>query len=665
MEITTNDDVVSIKDLQKYIAKLSLSAGLTTSVQKVIYDQIAQLEIIYGKDINRETAIRILQTQIEMTRTGYFQEPVGIVEFVESYDYMNQKKFVRPRVLADLVKLWRDPHKYTEVVLGGAIGWGKNYFLDMSMAYFIYRMSCLYSPQAHFGLAPGSDIVFLFQSKTYDSARKVIFNQFKQRIEASKYFTENYMFEKRSSASELKFPNNVRIRPVSSSDTAALSLNVLAAVIDEANFLNVIKRSVKVSGPHQETYDQAQKLYQTVYDRIESRYKTSTGILGKVFLMSSANYEGDFIDRKEKEAITNPKIFVAHMSQWEAAPWKYSTERFYVKLPTRSDSAHIVDDKPADMTGYVAVPVDLKQDFISNPEESLRSKAGIAIISQHKFLSLYDVAAAHKAYLKTYSNVQIFKKRILCINTIDKLEDLINWDFVEALVERGPFVCHIDLGITTDAAGVAIGHVVGGLQSQNVNAENVTYAPIYGLPGLLACVPPANAVEDIDIIKIRDLVFLLAKVLPIEILTMDQFQSDAILQEARRRGFRTHKVSVDKTPDPYIDYKQATRERRVLLPSHKELDAEYRGLDQDLMTGKIDHAAKGSKDIADAVTAAVHTLALLRSTYTSCMTPVPIIYGKDLPIPDRQNQGNRRSSGDRFGGGGRWSAGNRPSSGNR
>ena len=229
MAIIANGDVVSIQALKDQVRELSLSTGLTENVQKLVIDQISQLEAIYGQYVDRGVAARILQTQIEMTRTGYFQEPVDIVEFVESQQYMNQKKFIRPKLLEHLVRLWQDPHKYIEVVLGGSIGYGKNYFLDMSMGYFIYRMSCLYSPQAHFGLAPGSDIVFLFQSKTYDSARKVIFNQFKQRIEASTYFSENFMFEARASASELKFPNHIRIRPVSSSDTAALSLNVLAA----------------------------------------------------------------------------------------------------------------------------------------------------------------------------------------------------------------------------------------------------------------------------------------------------------------------------------------------------------------------------------------------------------------------------------------------------
>lgn len=956
MQVTRSNDVVSIKELQEYVVKLSKSAGLTEDIRNLIHDQISQLAVIYGENIQREVAIRILQTQMEMTKTGYFQEPVDIVEFVESPNYMNQKNFVRPKIMEHLIRLWRDPYKYIEVVCGGSltldtliqeadgglptiqerlgkskpvlvakdsgietsttdithvsgqkhvrtivlqngmkltssmdhrhhiykkkydmvkaqflqigervvvpryiqtspstdipkaearflghkcstdsynevipvkvttspnnkvaeflrtlfscrstviytgqeklvpgiclamsserfirqtqllllrfkiqsairfeeqfdkrynkgiyrwelrilgiqnlslfiskiteiiekqdkfyliqqycndtglglntdiddrlskefpedlayipiikiidhsikretgdlgahngnryiangisthnsIGYGKNYFLDMSMAYFLYRLSCLYSPQAHFGLAPGSDIVFLFQSRTYEAARKVIFNQFKQRIEASKYFAENYMFEKKASASELKFPNNVRVRPVSSTDTAALSLNVLGSALDELNFLSVINRSAKATGPHQETYDQAQKLYQTVYDRIESRYKTSTGMLGKIFMLSSANYQGDFIDRKEEEAKTNPTIYVMHMAQWESAPWKYSKERFYVKLPTQSHTAEILDKKPVNMDGHIAVPMDLKSAFIANPEESLRSRAGIAIISQHKFLSIYDIVTTHKNYNLIYTNTQIFNTPTVCINNIRDLKTIINWDFVKSLVPYGPFSCHIDLGLSSDAAGIAIGHVIGGL-ALSTTEDNEEFMPVYGIPGVLACTPPVNAAEDIDIIKIRDLLFLLKETLPIEVLTMDQFQSEAILQAARKKGFRANKLSVDKTPEPYLDYKQAVRERRVYLPEHKELDTEYKGLDQDLISGKIDHSTKSSKDIADAVTGCVYTLSILRTTYSRVQKVV-------RPIYQEEGGGTPENILDKHS---RWAAQDRPSSGNR
>jgi hypothetical protein len=627
-ELVQNTDTVLIEDMKRYVEQQSLALGLTNEARDLIIAQLDQLGTIYGRQIDRETVLRIIKTQYEMTRSGYFQDPVDIVEFVESPTYMNQKEYVRPKILEHLYTLWHDPYQYIEVILGGAIGYGKNYFLDMCLAYMLYRMSCLYSPQAHFGLAPGSNIVALLQSRTMDKAKDVVFKQFKQRLEASKYFADNFMFDKKKAASELRFPNNIVVRPVSSSDTAAISENVFISALDELNFMSVVKRSAKSSktpGPHAETYDQAQKLYQVVHDRITSRFKTPDGgHLGKIFLLSSANYEGDFIDRKEKEALTNDRIYVVHMNQWEAAPWKFSKEMFYVKLPTRTKTAQILEEKPENMEGHIAVPVDLKTEFIRDPEESLRSKAGVAIVGQYKFIHSSDVAKARELYNKVYGKSNaIFTRETVCINYESNLKKLIDWRFVDLIKNYGPFSCHIDLGLSSDAAGVGIAHAIGGKAiEQTDNYDSTNLLPVYGIPGILAVTPPESEVEDIDIIKIRDLIFMLGKVLPIEIFTMDQFQSAAIIQAARKKGYTANLLSVDNDLAPYTDFKQSLRENRVALQPHSVLDQEYKGLDQDLIKGKVDHAEGDSKDVSDGATGAFYTVSIRRSTYYNISSKV-------------------------------------------
>ena len=633
MTYVRNDDTITIEELLVYAKALIEDQQISPDVGDMLIQQMRQLETIYGKAINRGEAARIVATQLEMTRTGYFQTPVGITEFMESSEFMNQRRYVRPAIMRYLEKLWENPQQYDHIILGGGIGTGKNYFLDMSFSYILYRLSCMYSPQAHFGLAPGSDIVFLFQSRNYEAAKKIVYNQFKQRIEASKYFAENFMFSKRST-SELKFPNHIVIKPISSTDTAALSMNVLVSAIDECNFLNMIKRKKShTTGPGQETYDQAQKLYEIVKGRIDSRYKTTTGTLGKIFLLSSANYKGDFIDKMEEDALTNPRIFVMHMSQWESNPSKYSKERFYVKLPTQVESTVMQDEKPDNLKGWIEVPKDLKAIFTKSPEESLRSIAGIAIEGQHKFIRMSDVERSNVAYSKIYGSpsANIFTKESVVINYVDDLKTMIDWKLLKYLGNSNTFSVHIDLGLNTDSGGIAIAHVIGVKRTSDVldEGEAEKTLPIYGVPGIIAIAPPINEAENIDILKIHDLIILLGKHINIKYVTLDSFQSASSVMVFRKHGFSSSLVSVDKTIEPYTELKMALRSDRLFIPKHVMLLNELKYLNQDTISGKVDHLSETSKDIADSVAGSVFHLSMLRTTHMYRDKLRPIVPGAD------------------------------------
>jgi len=72
----------------------------------------------------------------------------------------------------------------------------------------------------------------MIQSVTEKKAREVIFHQLRQRIVTSPYFREHYPPASHIQ-SELRFPNNVWIRPVAGNDVAIISENVFCGYIDE------------------------------------------------------------------------------------------------------------------------------------------------------------------------------------------------------------------------------------------------------------------------------------------------------------------------------------------------------------------------------------------------------------------------------------------------
>lgn len=628
--IRANKETIPVENLMGLVNRLSREAGLSGETRELLESQIAGLQDIYGRDIQAAVALNIISQQIEVTKTGLIRKPVGIVEFIESPEYMNQGAYVRPAIMENLYNLFCGDDQYWEVCLGGAIGIGKNYFADMAVSYILYKMSCLYSPQAYYGLAPGSDIVFVHQSKTLLLARKVVFNQFAARLEASGYFPKYFPFSG-SFKAQLKFPNNIQIIPVSSSDTAALGMNVFCAILDELNFMGRTRRSRHSQFTGETEYDQAEKLYTSIYRRLESRYMQFGQILGKIFLISSANYKGDFIDRKEEEArkqieeTGKTNIYVMHLSQWEALPpEKFCGKKFWVLLPEDKFKGAISESKPAiESDSILEVPVEYLDSFTKDLIGSIRDLAGIPVARRNRIIEQSYVETAFSYYEKVFGGVQIFPEPETVFEDIDILESLINIEFTRSLSKRGPFGAHVDLALTGDSAGIAIGHVAGSkdigsrtiFDPQKGRFDTKTYGelPVYAIVGLLKVMPPAGG--EIDLNTIRDLLFLIADYIPLQWITFDTFQSASLIQSFRSRGVASYTLSVDKSPAAYLETKFAMAEQRVMIPRHVNFEDEIDGLEQDAISGKIDHVVGGSKDVADSVAGVIFEFSKKKMSY--------------------------------------------------
>jgi hypothetical protein len=658
------DNTLSFDAIVHYLRSISPSVGLSAEVLDLILEQFEGLRVLFGNRIPKEDALRIISHQIEITRTGKIREPVDIVEFTESMEYMGQGAYVRPRIMDHLIEL-HDPNKYYyEVVLGGGIGIGKNYFADISLAYDLYCLSCLYSPQSHYELAPGSKIVFVHQSKTEKLAKEVVFDHFGNRLELSGYFPKFFMFNKKF-RKVMKFPHLIEVMPISSADTSALGMNVFGAVIDEMNFMSKVKKSKKSERYGEEEYDQAEVLYRTILRRMESRFDRLGRLPGKIYLISSANYEGDFIDRKEIEAASNPHIFTMHMAQWESflerdgtlMPKKYSGEFFFVRKPTDTAAGGVFDNRPIalneeDEQNILSVPVEHREAFDRDLIGSLRDIAGVAVTRTSRFISKNYIENAFNLYETIYGKEQIFSQNQVELTINSEVSDLLNYTFLRRLNPHGPFAVHIDLAISGDCAGVAVGHAIG---SKNVNyrvafnpdtgefsREPKGSLPIFGVPGLLQVIPPKGG--EIEIHILRELLSLVCEYIPVYWLTMDRHQSASTLQFFRSRHISTGIVSVDRTPEPYTEVKFGIKEGRVYMARHGVLLKEMPLLDQDNTTGKVDHPEDGSKDLSDSLAGVVYSLSQKKASYR--IKTRPKILPLNVPIPRRrEKRSNRPSSG--------------------
>jgi hypothetical protein len=549
---------------------------------------------------------------------------------------MAQRSVIWPTVRETLKEIYDPSCYYLELVLTGAIGAAKTYIAGLVQAYQLYVLSCYYSPQLEFDMPPGMAIVFVFQNRSAFLAKKVTFGKFHGLIKNSKYFREVFPYDT-GKVSELDFPNDILCVPLAGNDTAALGMDVYGGVIDEVNFMARIKKSVASRFTGEEEYDQAERVYSSIIERMKSRFARKGKVPGKLCIVSSSNYPDDFTDRKVKEAEKDPTIFVYRKAQWEALPAdRFSDKTFLVELGDDTRRSRVIASRidAIKPDNVIEVPEDYRKQFERDIESAVRNLAGMPTGVKNPFITRREkIKDAIDRHIAVYKGHQLFVNDVLdadyVARVIGTLEDgkyeqlvpkhILDKSFLKILTEQNRIsLCavHIDLGLTNDYCGIGVSRIAGVKSIVNRIEEEVDgkaeikkliEAPIYHILGALGLRPPGG-VEEIDIDMVMALVLGISTILPVRYVSMDSYQSAWELQVFRRKRFITGQISVDKSIRPYNEYKYALYEDRIMQPVAPLLRDEVTYLQRDRKTGKIDHIERKSKDISDGVAGSLWVL---------------------------------------------------------
>ncbi len=532
------------------------------------------------------------ETKIDDT---YARVPVDIRTFMEDEEYMNKRDEIYPKVMDELIEL--NSGKYVESVITGAIGSAKTTLALLTQAYQLYLLSCLKNPHEVFGLDRASEILIVFQNLNERLAKTVDYARFKSMIEDCHYFKTKFPFDK-DIQSKLVFPNRIQVVPLSGLDTAAIGQNIIGGILDEVNYMTVTEKSKQSIDAG--TYDQAIALYNTIARRRESRFMKMGWLPGMLCIVSSKRYPGQFTDIKEEEARTNERIFVYDKRPWEIKPeGTYSGEWFYVFIGDDTRKPRILDDDeeviPKDRNLVKPIPVEYRHSFESDPMNALREIAGVSTLSRFPFIVSTEKVAA-------------------CIGRVQSIANLFETDFVTSRLQlypkrierlEEPRFAHIDLGLTSDSAGICVGHISRFISLVRGDLKEIL--PEITIDLTLEVLPPKGG--EILFYKIRALLSKLKELgVNLRWVSFDSFQSVDSMQLLRQQGFSSGHQSMDTTPLPYELTKSAIYDGRLLLPPHVKLGKELATLEQDPKTGKIDHPPKGSKDVADALAGVVYGL---------------------------------------------------------
>ena len=517
---------------------------------------------------------------VEDAEALYARPPVDIETFIQSPAYLNKPDSVFPAVMAELIEC--NSGRYVEAVFTGGIGSGKTTAALYTNAYQLYLLSCMRDAHGRFGLDSASEILLIFQNKTAALAKEVSYNRFKAIIDSSPYFQRYFPYRKRIT-SRLVFPRRIEVVPVSGQESAAIGQNVMGGIIDELNYMEVVEQSRKSVDAGK--FDQAVAIYNSIARRRKSRFMQQGRLPGVLCLVSSRRYPGQFTDKKEEEARTDPTIFVYDKCTWDIRPDAYSGKRFYVHVGNLNRRPRILN--PGEETGYDptlirAIPEEHRTEFEADIINALREIAGVSTLSSYPFFVNHERVSAcfeetDESSVLSAPEVDFHDTRVRILTS--RLRDL-----------EHPRWVHVDLGLTGDSAGVVCGYVPRFVKIPR--DQSIETLPEIRIDFALRVNPPRN--DEINFEKIRLLLYKLRdQGMNIQWVSFDSFQSRDSIQILRQKGFQSGLASVDKDTHPYDVLKTAMYDGRVTLPRHDQLLKELLALERVPLKDKVDHPPNG------------------------------------------------------------------------
>jgi len=394
------------------------------------------------------------------------------------------------------------------------------------------------------------------------------------------------------------------------------------------------------------------QVYDATVRRFKDRFAPTGYSLGKVFLVASKQDELSFIDNFIETMKDKPGVLVYDAKLWDVKPQHiFSGKTFPVAVGDAFRTSKVAESPEVPQLlkeGWriIEVPEEFKFDFQRDIIGALRDLAGITVAGLRK----RKLIAAEKFILDCFD---ITKENPLLKERIDiGLDDEINLieyiDLSKIRTPRSvPRFLHLDISISGDSTSLSMAGIKEWTQG-HVEKEDGTFniVPLPVIETDFVLELKARDGDRIPLHKTRKLVLdLRARGFHIALFTADLLLlSEDTFQILQKAGIKTESLSLDKSNQPYLDFRNLVYEKRWVCYNHKKLFAELINLEQDPTTHKIDHpvsfrdgeeVVKGSKDLTDAVAGAVF------SCLTNTAAPVDLaamrqvfdkLHDKKLPL---------------------------------
>ena len=523
---------------------------------------------------------------------GWNHLPVDIIRFLSDDYYLglstNHGDGVYDYWKDTLQKIYPDPihNPYPYISMGGAIGQGKSFVGQIMSLYTYHKLDCIVDPYKFFGLVRGKAFIFMYGHVSAEVVTREFVLPIKTFMKDSPYFQNLFNQPK------------VSLVPSGLRDQNSLGGNVLYGLLSEQNFypspeyaidkMNILKR------------------------RFLSRFQYRRHIIGQVISDTSARGDAN-PQRVFEESCPPSELFISKATHWDVKKKDYlesagRTFRVYkgdtktppyiigegVKLPEDQDPGRVLE-----------VPIQLEAEFKADIIKSLQDLAGVSVMDQSSF---FNGNLSHLA--KCCNRVNLIPDTIH-VDFYDKNQNL--YDQMKPMLSQIPkgkmLFIHLDLGLVTDHTGLSIVYF-----DHYDSPDGKTLEPVFVCP-LTVSIDRISG-QQTSIFHIYQLLSLISKEFMV-CISADTAFSAQILQDLERDGVETRSLSVDRSDQPYIYFKNVVNREKISIPENKRLLRECYDL-KVTPKGKIDHPKVasvvydntdgtkiGSKDVADSLAGAL------------------------------------------------------------
>lgn len=382
------------------------------------------------------------------------------------------------------------------------------------------------------------------------------------------------------------------------------------ALCDEVNFAKAGVKDLNIAKQHMKS------IYDTANARITGTFKIKGEVYGKLITCSSKNTDSDYLsDHIETQLDAgNTSMYLVDKPQWEVLPSEmFGDSTFYITVgdrykrgfvvpPENQDEAHLQEYR--DM-GYelLEVPIDFLSNFKADYDIALRDIAGKSVVGSMGFITQESITPNVCNDRKNPFFVDVIAVGLKDNETIERNFHL---EVVPNNLKTCPMNIHIDFAEVSDRIGIS------GV------AQDGTKIIVDPITGKKLVMPFYRQVFQIGIEAphgdrmsfqkvINFIVWLRRNGFNINCVTTDQYQSSYVRETLNQQGFRTDKLSVDRSEDPYIGLRNLLQDQRIELIKHQLQEDELVHLQR--VNGRIDHPPqrgtgpdKGiGKDTADAL----------------------------------------------------------------
>ncbi len=553
-----------------------------------------------------------------------------------------------PRLREDFIEFQNGG--YFECYMTGSIGYGKTYMVGVSMAYDLYKLGMMRSPQAAYGLSGGSQIVLFAFSTTISQAGLGLGQEFLSTMDRIPWFKNN--FPRKGSGFMMRFPKNILFSVGTEGANRILGLNAIGGAIDETDFHGASAGQPSSPSRKGDEKTRAARLYGSVLRRIQSRFQRKGRIPSHMYLMSSKTTRRSFMVEQLRAKKNDPSVFVRDYATYEVKPPEFfMDQRFKVFIGSPNMEPRILSDGdedalPAEYRDMVVeVPMDFHGNFVSDIEGSLQEIAGVAINAGGKFFRLpervtdaFEGDREHPFTTKAWvcggqgefdwPSLATGQSRILRGGIVEK-------EWTLKTNPDSPRFAHIDPSSTDLPTGLAVAHIprhVEVVRRSRDGQESKDLAPLIQVDFLLQVLPPPGG--EIDMGEIRALIYEMnGHGFNVTRCTSDSYQAAETGLRLKEHGIEHDVVSTDRNRKAYDTLKTVIYEGRLVGYPFPQVVKELLGLEVDpkkdrvVRPSKFDDGTRGTKDVADALACVVYELETKR--------PAPMA----LPPPRRAMKG--------------------------